>query len=77
VLRSDGTEAPEIVTEPDQHHPELARAPVADPATLTPAIARIAASRLASGEFIPRPAPLYIRSADAAPPKDPAPVILP
>ena len=42
-----------------------------------PAIARIAAERLAGGEDIPRPAPLYIRAADAAPPRDPAPVILP
>ena len=25
----------------------------------------------------PRPAPLYLRPADAAPPKDPAPAILP
>ncbi|MCB1348391.1 MAG: tRNA (adenosine(37)-N6)-threonylcarbamoyltransferase complex dimerization subunit type 1 TsaB [Maritimibacter sp.] len=38
-------------------------------------IARIAATRFA--EALPRPAPLYIRAADAAPPKDPAPVILP
>lgn len=37
-------------------------------------IARIAAARL--GHPQPRPAPLYLRSADAAPPKDPAPVIL-
>lgn len=77
VLRGDGADAPEIVTDPDHHHADITRAPVADPATLTPAIARIAARRFASGDPIPRPAPLYIRSADAAPPKDPAPVILP
>ncbi|MDE9451066.1 tRNA (adenosine(37)-N6)-threonylcarbamoyltransferase complex dimerization subunit type 1 TsaB [Aliiroseovarius sp. Z3] len=49
---------------------------LADPA---PAIARIAAARLArAGKApIPRPAPQYIRAADAAPPRDPAPVILP
>ena len=49
---------------------------VTDPA---PAIARIAATRLArAGQApIPRPAPLYIRTADAAPPRDPAPMILP
>ena len=41
------------------------------------AIARIAARRLASGEAIPRPAPLYIRPADAAPASDPPLVILP
>ena len=40
-------------------------------------IARIAARRLASGEAIPRPAPLYVRPADAAPASDPPPVILP
>ena len=42
-----------------------------------PAIAQITAARLAEGGDIPRPAPLYIRAADAAPPRDPAPVILP
>ncbi len=46
-----------------------------------PAIAHIAAARLAAARVrdtdIPRPAPLYIRAADAAPPRDPAPVILP
>jgi tRNA threonylcarbamoyladenosine biosynthesis protein TsaB len=40
-------------------------------------IARIAQARHAAGEPIPRPAPLYVRSADAAPPRDPAPLILP
>ncbi|OOY24609.1 tRNA (adenosine(37)-N6)-threonylcarbamoyltransferase complex dimerization subunit type 1 TsaB [Thioclava sediminum] len=48
----------------------------AAPAAFAPAeaIARIAASR----EFIPgeRPAPLYLRAADAAPPSDPPPRIL-
>ncbi|MEJ6399041.1 tRNA (adenosine(37)-N6)-threonylcarbamoyltransferase complex dimerization subunit type 1 TsaB [Yoonia sp. 208BN28-4] len=39
------------------------------------AIARIAASRLHDPDLA-RPAPLYLRSADAAPPRDPAPVIL-
>ena len=39
------------------------------------AIARLASSRL--GQDAPRPKPLYIRPADAAPPRDPAPVILP
>ncbi|SMR82671.1 tRNA threonylcarbamoyl adenosine modification protein YeaZ [Aliiroseovarius halocynthiae] len=42
-----------------------------------PAIARIAAERMQSGDTLDRPAPLYIRTADAAPPRDPAPVILP
>lgn len=39
------------------------------------AIARIAATRL--GQPHPRPAPFYLRGADAAPPSDPPPVILP
>lgn len=47
------------------------------PAKMAPAIAKIAVQRLASRQPIPRPAPLYIRPADAAPPSDPAPVILP
>ncbi|TCP59837.1 tRNA threonylcarbamoyl adenosine modification protein YeaZ [Rhodovulum bhavnagarense] len=42
---------------------------------IAPRIARVAAARL--GEAQPRPAPLYLRPADAAPPSDPPPVILP
>jgi tRNA threonylcarbamoyladenosine biosynthesis protein TsaB len=42
---------------------------------LTEAIARIAATRLGTAQ--PRPAPFYLRGADAAPPSDPPPVILP
>ena len=42
---------------------------------LAEAIARVALSRL--GQDNPRPAPLYLRAPDAAPPRDPAPVILP
>lgn len=42
---------------------------------LTHAIARIAATRLGTDQ--PRPAPFYLRGADAAPPSDPPPVILP
>ena len=44
---------------------------------IAPAIAHLTAVKLASGAPIPRPAPLYIRPADAAPPSDPPPVILP
>ncbi|MDP2738309.1 MAG: tRNA (adenosine(37)-N6)-threonylcarbamoyltransferase complex dimerization subunit type 1 TsaB [Pseudorhodobacter sp.] len=39
------------------------------------AMARIARSRI--GQPQPRPAPFYLRGADAAPPRDPAPVLLP
>ena len=42
----------------------------------SPSAARVAAARLGEGT-IPRPAPLYLRPADAAPPRDPAPVLLP
>jgi tRNA threonylcarbamoyl adenosine modification protein YeaZ len=42
---------------------------------LAQAIAEIAASRLGTAQ--PRPAPFYLRGADAAPPSDPPPVILP
>ncbi|MGR3375221.1 tRNA (adenosine(37)-N6)-threonylcarbamoyltransferase complex dimerization subunit type 1 TsaB [Salipiger abyssi] len=41
------------------------------------AIARVAAEKLRMGQPGPRPAPLYIRPADAAPSKEPPPVILP
>ena len=37
----------------------------------------VIATRVAQGLGATPPAPLYVRSADAAPPKDPAPVILP
>ena len=48
------------------------------PFPLAVAIARIAAQRAAQGASTPqpRPAPLYLRGADAAPPADPPPVIL-
>ena len=42
---------------------------------LAEGIARMALSHL--GQDNPRPAPLYLRAPDAAPPRDPAPVILP
>lgn len=42
---------------------------------LTEAIARIGAERATTPQ--PRPAPFYLRGADAAPPSDPPPVILP
>ena len=45
------------------------------PERLIAAVARIAAGRLQDNA--PRPAPLYVRDADAAPPRDPAPTILP
>lgn len=48
----------------------------ADPkATLAEAIGRIALTRI--GRDNPRPAPLYLRAPDAAPPRDPPPRIIP
>ena len=49
--------------------------PVMAKVPLIEGIARLAAARYANVN-LPRPAPLYLRSADAAPPKDAAPVIL-
>ncbi len=47
------------------------------PVPLAVRIGRGAAAKLAKGaEGIPRPAPLYVRAADAAPPREAAPVIL-
>lgn len=55
---------------------QLTGGPLLAPAQpLAVAIARIAARRLGTPQ--PRPAPLYLRPADAAPPSDPPPVILP
>jgi len=47
---------------------------LAQPVPLVEAVARLATSRL--GTVQPRPAPFYLRGADAAPPSDPPPLIL-
>lgn len=59
--------------------PGLAAAPPCPPEASVQAMARIAAERLArvGAQAIPRPAPLYVRGPDAAPPRDPAPRLLP
>lgn len=49
-------------------------APLAPRHPLAVAVALVAASKLGTDQ--PRPAPLYLRGADAAPPSDPPPVIL-
>ncbi|WP_289042645.1 tRNA (adenosine(37)-N6)-threonylcarbamoyltransferase complex dimerization subunit type 1 TsaB [uncultured Aliiroseovarius sp.] len=79
-LRPDGdNEAPSLMSAHEAA--ALSGARIGPDALTDPAgaIARIAARRLAraSAVPIPRPAPLYVRSADAAPPRDPAPLILP
>lgn len=50
---------------------------VAERPELAVTIARIAGDRLRRGDVLAPPAPLYVRPADAAPPSDPPPVILP
>lgn len=50
-------------------------APAAPAVPLAVAIAHLARQR--RGDPGPRPAPIYLRPADAAPPRDPAPTILP
>ena len=54
----------------------LAAKPAAPPLPPAVAIARIAAGRLGQAD-LPRPAPLYLRAADAAPPRTAPPVMLP
>ncbi len=68
TFTADGPEPARLMAAgPPQDHP---------PATLIAhAIARIAATRI--GHDNPRPAPFYLRGADAAPPSDPPPTILP
>ncbi len=58
---------------PDSLPPGPAQAAPAVP--LAEAIAHLALAR--RGQPAPRPAPIYLRPADAVPPRDPAPVILP
>lgn len=62
---------PSLEPEAPTDGPRLVLPP--DPAGLAVNIARIAAIRR---EETARPAPMYIKAADAAPPRDPAPVIL-
>ena len=72
-LSAGGTQAPFMATKDTL--PDITTIGPAD--TVDPvAIARIAITRIADPD-LPRPAPLYVRAPDAAPPRDPAPVILP
>jgi tRNA threonylcarbamoyl adenosine modification protein YeaZ len=56
---------------------ETGAADAPDWAATLAAMARIAARRLVQGGSIARPAPCYARPADAAPSREPGPVILP
>jgi tRNA threonylcarbamoyladenosine biosynthesis protein TsaB len=68
TFTANGPEAARLMPA-GSHVPTTGAMPIAH------AIAHIAASR--TGRENPRPAPFYLRSADAAPPSDPPPVILP
>ena len=67
TTRQDGTTSQPTLTDA----PAGAQKSAAD---LIAATVQIAASRI--DQDVPRPAPLYMRNADAAPPKDPPPLIL-
>ncbi len=67
-------EAPRLIVVEDELV-EGPIAPVLSAAVHVATIARIAAAGLDT--VTARPAPLYVRAADAAPPRDPAPTILP
>lgn len=69
-LTDDGAEPPALILAAQAG--EVLHGPDAD--RLVRAIAEIASSRAATPQ--PRPAPLYVRPADAAPPRDPAPVLI-
>jgi tRNA threonylcarbamoyladenosine biosynthesis protein TsaB len=74
TLRKNGPGSPHLLHR-DALPDGLTIAPSRPASAAVDAIAHIAASRLTTAQ--PRPAPLYVRSADAAPPRDPAPLILP
>lgn len=68
----DGPQTPYMASEQEALPDGVALAP---PIEMIKGMARVAAMRL--GSVNARPAPLYMRPADAAPPRDAAPVILP
>ncbi len=72
TFRADGPDAPGLIPQDAATTEALPRK---DPAALATAIARIARSR--RDQPGPRPAPLYLRSADAAPARDAPPMLLP
>jgi len=60
----------------DIARPFAAEADPADIHDIAARIGKVADWRRSQGASPPRPAPLYVRAADAAPPRDPAPIIL-
>ena len=80
LLSPDETAAPSVggvlIARPGEaEHLPGPRVPPALP--VAEAVARAAARRVAAGDPGPRPAPLYLRAADAAPPRHAAPRIVP
>lgn len=75
TFRADAFEVPALVATNTTAATDVPVAPDIDPAEMVARIARIGRARIAAPG--PRPAPLYVRGADAAPPRDPAPVIVP
>ncbi len=78
--RFDITDSAAMLTRADALHLDAPHAGNALPdalpsAPLAQATAFVAATRIGTAQ--PRPAPFYLRGADAAPPADPPPVILP
>jgi tRNA threonylcarbamoyladenosine biosynthesis protein TsaB len=73
LFSTEGPQAPRLVSagEIDKNIPYI---PCSAPLELAGQIAQIAAKR--AGTPQPRPAPLYIKAADAAPSRDPAPTLL-
>lgn len=60
----------------DQNQTADIQAQIRDLDDITSHLANLARAKWASGDHFARPAPLYVRPADAAPPSDPPPVIL-
>lgn len=73
-LRDPRTQVPYLASQEDLPDILQGAAPLPpEPDRIALGIARVAASRTTDG---PRPAPLYVKPADAAPASDPPPVIL-
>lgn len=75
-VTATGRAAPALL-DPDELPRDIPILPRPDAAILAARVAEIAADRVAGGHDLPRPAPLYVKPADAAPASDAPPRILP
>jgi tRNA threonylcarbamoyladenosine biosynthesis protein TsaB len=73
VFSTEGAQVPRLV-DANEIDREIPHIPCSAPLELVDQITRIAAQR--TDTPYPRPAPLYIKAADAAPSRDPAPTLL-